>query len=651
VTDLVFGRGPLTGSPVDLVFNDEGNNEVFAKADFSLPDLGVEIYSVGEVSFSLDASLPGPALEVWMGPLSEGTMDATLPGLESVEVTASYESNTARPVVGRAVSPWNVAVAEQIGVEHGQQGINVFVVGADAKHRAALALAPAGALVRASAAQPTPRRNVARHSEGVRAGPGPRKFRHQQGVGNRRSLASNFQEAQLLRKSNLARHADMLRRPRPSLRATWDEGAALPVFRSEIVQSASYLRSGRASEFQAARRPPIGQWDRTPLPPLPGEPPCYTPSGDLIFTGLLPSDLTLVFRCERQTAPDNGLPALVVVPVRKVYIVLNNVTLRRVADSVQLPALSLSMSLDADSWTWGFSASLPITSRDAVMPSGGVPVELEATLNGIAFRLLAERVSTERTYGRATLSVRGRGTNAVLDAPYAAVRTFGNAAGDRTAQQLMGDALTLNGVPIGWAVDWGLTDWLVPAGAWAFQGTTIGALTRIAQAAGGYLQPHPTLDTIRVLPRYPTAPWAWGTVTPDLELPSSVTSQEGIEWTDRAVYNRVFVSGEGVGGILGQITRQGTAGDALAPMVTDALITHADAARQRGISILAATGRTADVTLRLPVLPETGVITPGKFVRYTDGAVQRFGIVRSVGIEGSGRPELWQTIGVETHVA
>lgn len=44
----------------------------------------------------------------------------------------------------------------------------------------------------------------------------------------------------------------------------------------------------------------------------------------------------------------------------------------------------------------------------------------------------------------------------------------------------------------------------------------------------------------------------------------------------------MFVSGQDVG-VLGQVTRAGTAGDVLAPMVVDALITEAAAARQRGV--------------------------------------------------------------------
>jgi len=50
------------------------------------------------------------------------------------------------------------------------------------------------------------------------------------------------------------------------------------------------------------------------------------------------------------------------------------------------------------------------------------------------------------------------------------------------------------------------------------------------------------------------------------------------------------------------------------------------------------------------VLPETGIIVPGKMVRYTDGAATRMGITRSVSVSvGANAVDLRQTIAVETH--
>lgn len=269
-------------------------------------------------------------------------------------------------------------------------------------------------------------------------------------------------------------------------------------------------------------------------------------------------------------------------------------------------------------------------------------------INGVAYRTLVESITRSRTFGAVSLQVGGRGLNAALDAPYAPILNFGN-TGARTAQQLTGDVLSLNGVPLpDWSVDWALDDWNVPGGIWTHQGSYISALNNIVGAAGGYLQPNPSDKTLRALHKYPVAPWDWGSVTPDYELPSAITTVEGIEWADKPLYNRVFVSGVNAG-VLGQYTRSGTDGGLVAEMVTDSLITAAAAARQRGRAIIGDTGRQANVSLRLPVLPATGLILPGKFVKYTDEGTDRLGIVRSMNVE-VGMPEIMQTISLETHL-
>lgn len=305
------------------------------------------------------------------------------------------------------------------------------------------------------------------------------------------------------------------------------------------------------------------------------------------------------------------------------------------------------MSLDADSWTWSFSASVPGYALADIEPEDGVPVAVQATINGVPYRFVVESIARERTFGRSDLRIGGRGRAAVLDAPYAPIMSFSNEFG-RTAQQITNDILVDNGVPLGWDVEWNPDDWNVPAGVFNHQGSYISALNQVVGSISAYLQPHNTDEVLRVLSRYPVAPWDWAGVTPDFDLPAAVMSRESIEWRDKPRYNRVYVMGQQVG-VNGRVTRAGTAGDYLAPSVVDPLITQAVAARQRGISVLSDTGRIATVGLRLPVLAETGIIKPGNFVRYTDGGTERIGITRSVQVE-VGLPSIWQTIGVETHV-
>lgn len=84
-------------------------------------------------------------------------------------------------------------------------------------------------------------------------------------------------------------------------------------------------------------------------------------------------------------------------------------------------------------------------------------------------------------------------------------------------------------------------------------------------------------------------------------------------------FNAVYVSGERAG-VVAQVKRSGTAGDVPTTMVVDPLITHADAARSRGIAILSDTGKQALVTLELPMLPELGLLSPGLMLSIGAGS-------------------------------
>jgi hypothetical protein len=333
--------------------------------------------------------------------------------------------------------------------------------------------------------------------------------------------------------------------------------------------------------------------------------------------------------------------ATVRVPVREVYMVTNNVTLAR-TDGTPVPCTSMRLSLDVDSWAWGFSAAVPPAALSLIEPTGpGEPIELVATVNGAPIRVLVESIQSERTFGQHALRIAGRGKSARLDGPYQAATAYSEPA-LRTSQQLLDGLL-----PVGWTADWQITPWLVPGGTWSHLGTAITAAQAIAQAAGAYLQPHDTANVLRVLPRWPTAPWLWSGVTPDVQLPAAVATRESLSWVDLPEYDGVVVSGTTSAGVQRLVKRLGSAGTTLAQAINDPLITHDDAARQRGIAALARTGRWLDVTLRLPVLPATGVLRPGKFVRYVDGGTTRLGIVRGVDVDVA-MPTVWQSIRLET---
>lgn len=338
----------------------------------------------------------------------------------------------------------------------------------------------------------------------------------------------------------------------------------------------------------------------------------------------------------------------VVVPVRTVYYMQNQISLMRVSGALQIPALSISMSSDVDSWAWRVEATLPSSQLDAVMPdTNGTPVVLEATVNGYPVRFLAESIGRERSFGRDRIKVSGRSPSALLADPFAVSYSFSSAAAI-TAQQAALNAITTPGLPYGWSINWGLTDWLLPAGVWQHQGTPLSAVLRVAEAAGAYVQSDPVLQTLHVRHRYPTAPWYWSAAAPDIVLPEAVFVREGLEMLNKPAYNEVYVGGQ-ADGVLGHVVKTGTTGGLLAQAVTDDLITHADAAMQRGRAILSDTGRQQRVDLSLPLNNDTGLLQVGQRVNLLGGATPRLGIVRSVSVTHN-MPVVRQSVGVQIHV-
>ena len=614
----------------------------------TLPELSFTATAIPNANAALQSALPALTFTAHAVTRTDVALVGNFPPLAML-AEARYQSYAVRPITGQSSTRWQHASRHSNDAEDRReatshlheasrarwQSAGSWVIGVENRRTSTRVRAPLARQTWHQGAAPVQSGASLGHADAIRLRTARRTafddairaewlnwaIRHQDGWSDRRfAAASPYQEA-----NRYTGH-----------------------FHAEGIRSAVYLRRWWGALWQAAMRPRPGRHPAVPfVPPVP--PACYAPNGHLLFAEDAATDGDLLFVCEHYDQPQAGS---VPVPIRRVYFVINEVTLTRWPDGTPVPVLGLSLSLDADSWAWGFEATLPLVAESLVVPEnidgqGAGPVELIATVNGTAFHVLAENLSRERAFGDGSIRLSGRGRSAMLAAPYAPVIAFANTE-PRSAQQLMEDVLTFNGIPLGWTVDWALTDWLVPTGVFAKQGTWIEALNTIVGAAGGYLLPHPSEKILRVRHRYPVVPWDWWTdVTPDFVLPVDTVGRESLRWVDKPAYNRVFVAGLETG-VLGQVTRTATAGDVLAPMVVDALITQAAAARQRGIAVLSDTGRQIEVTLRLPVLPETGIIEPGAFIAYQDGGVARLGLVRSTRID-AGLPEVWQTLGVQSY--
>lgn len=318
-----------------------------------------------------------------------------------------------------------------------------------------------------------------------------------------------------------------------------------------------------------------------------------------------------------------------------------------------IPIFDVSLSADSGSFAWTFSASGPADLFDELAPTGGLPPSIRITLDGIQWVFVVDSLQRQEQFGKRSTRLAGRSATALIGNPYSreAARLSTTA---RNAQQLAAAALNLTGV----GMDWGIDDWLVPAGAWSHTGTPLAAVQAIAEAAGGYVNSHRSDPTLLVRHPYPTlpggvpgGPWNWASVAAaDVELAASAIITSSIDRRDGPDVDGIYVSGAAQG-VLAHVKRAGAAGAKLANMVTDPLITANVAAQQRGLSVLGAAGAKHLVQISLPVLTggaNPGVLDVGQLVQINDSVPWR-GRVRSVGVQAT-QPKVRQTITLERHL-
>lgn len=630
-TDLEFSQSPLgPGGPVEIVFGDDAG----APAGTGL--------------LHIAGAITGLRGHITARTLARAHVAGAITGLRG-HVPAQWDINVARPLAHTRRDAWQPAAPLRAGPQMRFEQSRAIGASLRAQWQQAALIS---AVVRAQwqAAEAVQRTARGQYQQARRLAAAAVRQRFEDATRIQHLRRQQYQHARTLATAPVQQRFEDAERLRRLVRQQYQRAVPLVAAIAQRFGIADHLGVVRRAQYQQAQKPLPGVTQGT-QPPAPD--PCYVPKlpAELVFDlaadAALP--LGLLFVCERGGSLPP--PAGIVVPPRRTYIVINSIEIRRADDLAgdPLPSETFQMQLDRQSWTWTFSASFHASARDAIAPGpGGQPVELEVRVNGQPFRLQAERIGRSKRFPGNMVTASGRGLAAVLDAPHAQVQTFSQTQ-DRTAQQLMAEVLTVNGVGFGWTVDWQITDWLVPGGIWMHQGTWISALKDIAGSVGAYLQPHDTAPILRVLPAWPEPWWRWDTLVPGVELPEGIAEVGDTEVVDLPGYDRIFVAGE-AGGIQADLTRNGLPGTMLKqPMAVHPLITEIVAAKQRATAELAESGRMLKHKMTLPVLPATGVIKPGTVLRYVDDAsTRRIGIVRSTAINQQ-FPVLTQSLEIDSH--
>ena len=360
-------------------------------------------------------------------------------------------------------------------------------------------------------------------------------------------------------------------------------------------------------------------------------------------------DTTLRFGAICQQEPDKPITSTGVI------FVTNSVSLTRSDDGREIKLLGFSVGIDSNSYTWSFSATVPLSELSKVDTAHEQQIGVDFTCNGNLWRFILDDCSDSVSFGESSLTIKGKSRAMLLAHPYATQRGFKFDTA-MSARQIADAELNRNGVASGFTLDWqlaGVNGWNIPANTYSYTGKTpINSLQWIAEAAGGFINADMSADILHVLAHYPIPSWEWAAQTPSINLPMSLITSRSRGRVNKPAYSGVTLYGENDNGIGALIKRTGTSGGYQPPMVTSDLMTDTAAAISRGKMILSDTGDIGNIGISMPLVADVGVLKPSTLIGVNDGE-QWVGMVRGTTITGrlsSNRAlEIDQSIDVERH--
>ena len=360
-------------------------------------------------------------------------------------------------------------------------------------------------------------------------------------------------------------------------------------------------------------------------------------------------DTTLRFGAICQQEPDKPITSAGVI------FVTNSVSLARSDDGREIKMLGFSVGIDSNSYTWSFSATVPLSELSKVNTAIEQRIGVEFTCNGNLWRFILDSCDDSISFGESSLTIKGKSRAMLLAHPYAQQRGFKFDTA-MSARQIADAELNRDGVPSGFTLDWqlaGVNGWNVPANTYSYTGKTpINSLQWIAEAAGGFINADMSADVLHVLAHYPIPSWEWAAQTPSINLTKSLITSRSRGRVNKPAYNGVLLYGEHDTSFGGLIKRTGTSGGYQPPMVTSDLMTDTAAAISRGKMILSDTGDIGNIGISMPLVADIGVLKPSTLIGVNDGE-SWVGMVRGTTITGrlsSNRAlEIDQSIDVERH--
>jgi len=297
--------------------------------------------------------------------------------------------------------------------------------------------------------------------------------------------------------------------------------------------------------------------------------------------------------------------------LRSSYIMQPTLTCIRVRDNLPI----LISSFDYQMARTQFAATCSIKFQSKVDYSRGVDELLKVSVNGYDFYTTISKPSSSLSFNKKAFS--GSGYSRLYELSNNQRPANYTNTVPKTLAGLMSDIVS----GTDWTIDSShIIDYLVPALAFSYiNKTPAEALKMCADAIGAILKTNDATQVIEIIPKWPVMPWNTDNAVCDVILNDSVILQHDTDKILQNTSNVVFVRGEQLG-VHCKISQTDTLADLYASDVVDPLITHNQAAVQRGSCELANSGNKEQSSIRTKIMADLPPVTPGMLIGIQNGA-------------------------------
>ena len=404
----------------------------------------------------------------------------------------------------------------------------------------------------------------------------------------------------------------------------------------------------QATKIQHAVQVPDRYYPIPELPPVKPDNICKIrpPSSELPLRmsrqrrGLLSSNLPLSLTCWHDDAP-------LFIPSLRTYIMHNLITAN--IGGIAVDPLGFNIKTDMDSYYWSGGVSISPDDHAKIKHKLDVDIGLEPTvnvaINDLSFSIIAENQSRTRKFGNQTHSLDGRSITARLGADYATAndRLFDQA---NYASQIVNEQLA----SLPFIANFEIDDWLIPASTYAISNKTpMAVIADIAEAAGGFVESHPTDATMSIKKRWKINAWELATATPDVTIPADVIKSATDKTVKNTRYNTILL----VGNVGHEVYRATQGRDVAAPTLSNALFTAREVTVPKGSAVLSDSGTHSIQTLDLIFDDSIPLAQLGQIwqINDTDGAWR--GVITGVALDcpvAGETPKPEQTITIDRYM-